>query len=131
MLRDSSILFSGHQNYSKLYCGMVWLINLSHSYTSATGTDKICSSVWETFHKVFVNFRVHSAAVTRFMNQQILKEKTKQLHIIILYVFVQMYGLITLAYFLYSFLFLFGLLVDVMRLIFAFFFNRSHFSVYN
>ena len=72
-------------------CESVCLIIFSHSFTITLGTAEICSSVWETFQAVALNFRVSSIALMQIVNQHIPKKNPKEHHSIILHVIVLMF----------------------------------------
>ena len=68
-------------------CDRIWLINLSYCNTSARGNDELCLSVCEIILQGTVNFRVPSLTDKQSVNEQILREKTKQHSIILNVIF--------------------------------------------
>ena len=93
LLLNNSILFSRHLDIPVMHCETVWPITLSNWNTSANGNDVICSSTWETLHKVTIYFRVLPCPTlsTNFSINKFPKKNTKQQHRLILCIIVLMY----------------------------------------
>ena len=131
LIQNTLILISGQLKNFGMCCEKVLIISLSHSYTIAIGTDKIYSSMWDTFHEVIVDFRVPFTAVTRFVNEHISKRRNKTNTVSYMYIYtnVLMYGLINFAlygvrFYLFIFFFNFLWLLDIYVFLFSgFLFN--------